>query len=339
MNKIIIILVLMASTLAFSQVGIGTQTPNSESILDIVSTDKGILIPRVNLTSATQDLDGDTTQPVGLMVFNTGTTFPTGFYYWNGTEWRNVNNSTSIPPSISQINCGNARIEPNSYTSGTPYNGFLKVPYTNGNGGIYSGGTVINSLGVNNLTATLQGGVLAFGNGELVFSVTGTPTSSSPATATFNIPNNIVGTVSGCSAVVGQGAAKGIVVDKLLYNSTSPDPSRIVTAGPFEFRIIPDGGSYGMPQYRLNSSQNKSVFMGVNQQWNANGYEYNNRTDNFTTANWSTWVNIAGSGMGLAELNVIHLVDVATATYYRITYYINGPIVGNRVYLVTVEQF
>jgi hypothetical protein len=40
-----------------------------------------------------QDLDGDTTQPVGLMVFNTGTTIPLGFYFWNGTEWRNLKDS------------------------------------------------------------------------------------------------------------------------------------------------------------------------------------------------------------------------------------------------------
>ncbi len=35
---------------AHSQVGVGTPLPNSSSQLDVVSSDKGILIPRVALT-------------------------------------------------------------------------------------------------------------------------------------------------------------------------------------------------------------------------------------------------------------------------------------------------
>ena len=35
----------------FSQVGIGTNTPNSSSILDVRSSTAGILIPRIALTN------------------------------------------------------------------------------------------------------------------------------------------------------------------------------------------------------------------------------------------------------------------------------------------------
>ena len=52
MKKIITALAIFASTLVFSQVGIGTASPNSNSILDLTASDKALLIPRVANTNA-----------------------------------------------------------------------------------------------------------------------------------------------------------------------------------------------------------------------------------------------------------------------------------------------
>ena len=57
------------------------------------------------------------------------------------------------------------------------------------------------STGVTGLTAKLIGGNFAVGSGTLQYSVTGTPSASSPSTTTF--PVNIGGQT--CNAVVGQG--------------------------------------------------------------------------------------------------------------------------------------
>ena len=72
---------------AFSQVGIGTDTPSSGSVLDISSDDKGVLVPRMDI----EDLDdilpvtgGSTTS---LLVYNTYAATGIGFYYWNGSKW------------------------------------------------------------------------------------------------------------------------------------------------------------------------------------------------------------------------------------------------------------
>ncbi len=186
-----------------NNVGIGTTTPNSESILDIESTNKGILIPRVNITSTTFDLDGDGTQPIGLMVFNTGTTLPIGFYFWNGSEWRNFKDSSAVIPAISTINCTSVSLSPKTYVSGAPYVGSMSVSYTGGNGASYSNGTGIASTGVTGLTATLRAGTLNVGDGVLIYDITGTPSASSPSTATFAIPTTFG--AAGCNAVVGQG--------------------------------------------------------------------------------------------------------------------------------------
>ncbi|MCS6818863.1 MAG: hypothetical protein RMJ53_08220, partial [Chitinophagales bacterium] len=71
-------------------VGIGTTTPDGK--LDIVSTNDGLLIPRVALTAANSS-SPLTSPAVSELVYNTATagTPPNdvtpGFYYWNGTRW------------------------------------------------------------------------------------------------------------------------------------------------------------------------------------------------------------------------------------------------------------
>ncbi|REC52840.1 MULTISPECIES: hypothetical protein [Chryseobacterium] len=191
-----------------NNIGIGTNAPNTNSILDMSSSDKGILIPRVNLTSSTQDLNGDgdnnvANQPEGLLVFNSGSTLEKGYYFWNGTEWRNIKNSSSVAPGISSINCLSTVLSPKTYVAGSPYIGSMSVAYTGGNGASYGSGTPISSTGVTGLTATLRAGTLAVGDGMLIYDITGTPSGSSPSTASFDIPG-IFG-ASGCTAVVGAG--------------------------------------------------------------------------------------------------------------------------------------
>lgn len=90
MKKNIFLSVGFCFFLAFTnaQVGINTNTPDASAILDVTSTNKGVLVPRIALTSASMDLDGVAGQATGLMVYNTGTVLPQGLYFWNGTAWQ-----------------------------------------------------------------------------------------------------------------------------------------------------------------------------------------------------------------------------------------------------------
>jgi hypothetical protein len=80
------------STITRAQIGIGTLTPHPKAVLDISGTDKGLLIPRVSLTS-TEDVTTITTPPAGLIVFNTApagsgaTAVDQGLYFWDGEMW------------------------------------------------------------------------------------------------------------------------------------------------------------------------------------------------------------------------------------------------------------
>ena len=93
----------------FAQTGIGTTTPNASAKLDVNSTDKGFLLPRVALTANNIFLPivGTSSQATGLLIYNTATagTAPNnvvpGYYYWNGTMWIQISGGLIIDNSKS----------------------------------------------------------------------------------------------------------------------------------------------------------------------------------------------------------------------------------------------
>lgn len=82
----------LASCLPLSAQNVGINAtgaaPNTSAMLDVDATNKGLLIPRVALTS-TADVTTITTPATSLLVYNTATVsnVTPGFYYWSGTAW------------------------------------------------------------------------------------------------------------------------------------------------------------------------------------------------------------------------------------------------------------
>jgi hypothetical protein len=104
----IVVIILFVST-ANAQTGIGTTSPNASAKLDITSTNKGFLPPRVALTAANvfapvTGLSGTTelATAAGLLIYNTATSGTTpnnvvpGYYYWNGTAWIQISGGLVI---------------------------------------------------------------------------------------------------------------------------------------------------------------------------------------------------------------------------------------------------
>ena len=88
-------------------VGIGTATPNASAILDISSSSKGVLPPKVILTGRNGTSSPIASPTTGLFVYNTaeaGTAsneVSPGFYFYNGTNWTRIDpEDWSIPQSI-----------------------------------------------------------------------------------------------------------------------------------------------------------------------------------------------------------------------------------------------
>jgi hypothetical protein len=86
---------LLLCSIVYSQVGINTTTPNG--ILDVTSSNTGLILPRVNLTSTTVQSPVLNPQggniPIGTTVYNRNTStngtndVTPGIYVWNGTRW------------------------------------------------------------------------------------------------------------------------------------------------------------------------------------------------------------------------------------------------------------
>ena len=93
--------VVLASTQrSQAQIVIGTSSPHISAQLEVNSTNKGFLPPRVQLT-ATNATTPITTPSTGLLVYNTATVGTTpnsvtpGFYYDVGSKWQSVINQLS----------------------------------------------------------------------------------------------------------------------------------------------------------------------------------------------------------------------------------------------------
>ena len=185
--------------------GVGTFTPDASSLLDISSNSKGFLVPRMTVTERNAIVNPSD----GLQIFNTTSGCPNYYYNGNWREWC----GTMVNPLITSLSCGTASLT-GSLMSTQAANGVsVSIPYTGGNGAQYSTQS-INSTGVTGLTATLSVGYLADGLGNLVYTITGTPTSS--------------GTASFALTIGGQSCSFTIPVQVNLY----PANSAFCTSGP-----------------------------------------------------------------------------------------------------------
>ena len=92
MKIYIILFLLIALNSIYAQVGIGTISPNGA--LDVVSTNDGLLIPRVALSAT--NVATVTTPTISELIYNTFTSavgpnqVTPGFYYWNGSLWNKL---------------------------------------------------------------------------------------------------------------------------------------------------------------------------------------------------------------------------------------------------------
>lgn len=82
-------LLLMLGIYVQAQVKIGNNPTiiNANSLLELESTNKGFLPPRVALNDASLVAPLTGTVPAGMLVFSSGGTLADGYYYWNGTMW------------------------------------------------------------------------------------------------------------------------------------------------------------------------------------------------------------------------------------------------------------
>jgi len=124
--KVFIFLVLFLTTTAntVAQVGINTDgsVPDSSAMLDIKSTDKGILIPRMSKAHR----NAITSPSQGLMIYQTDNT--PGFYFYDGSDWTRI--STTATDAAWKLD-GNSGTTNGTHFIGTTDNQALDIKTNN----------------------------------------------------------------------------------------------------------------------------------------------------------------------------------------------------------------
>jgi len=93
---LLIITLLVFTKITMGQIGIGTTNPNANAILEIASSNKGLLIPRVALTGTVNSAPL-AAHVDGMLVYNTATTgdVTPGFYFNSGGVWTSLGSGSS----------------------------------------------------------------------------------------------------------------------------------------------------------------------------------------------------------------------------------------------------
>lgn len=256
-----------------AQVTIGSGiAPNGGALLDLKEFDagtqnetakRGMLYPRVELSDTHRtdlhpmynvagadylaNVANLKKNHTGLIVFNVTSSsfFTPGLYFWSGSEWRRMDDSPVAEAAITDLLCSNASMIPGIYSSGVPFEGIVKIPYIGGTGGSYDGTTPsVPTVASNNLSIERIAGRLDYGGGEIMYRVSGTPTASSPTTASF--PISFLGKT--CDIVVGSGVSsvnlKNLSSDVVVESPFAVDSPGTANQLTFGDIIITESGSY-----------------------------------------------------------------------------------------------
>jgi hypothetical protein len=240
MKKIFFLLnVLLIASFVEAQTGIGTTTPNASAKLDVFSTTKGFLPPR--MTNAQRTAISSPAE--GLMVYQTDGT--SGLYYYNGSAWIYIINSTTNVVSVvnggtgTTTSTGTGSVVLNTSPTlitpalGTPSSATL----TNASGLPIASGVSGLGTGVASFLATPTSSNLASaisdetGSGALVFGTS--PSFTTPSLGAASATSIVVPTITG-----GTGTTQNLTFKPTSGNGT--------TGADHIFQVGNNGGTEAM---------------------------------------------------------------------------------------------
>jgi uncharacterized protein (TIGR02145 family) len=196
---------------------IGGANGDASAILDLQSSSKGLLIPRMTSTERSAVAN----PAAGLMIYNTT------------LSCVEINVGSSSSPDwlclagagkVASLDCSGA-VQTGNLVLGTAASGVsVALGYTGGNGNNY-GVQTVTSTGVTGLTATLSPGTFAVSGGSLTYTISGTPSAAGTASFALSIGGQscTLSLTPVCSAFVASGVSKAFMCHNLGAN-TSADP-------------------------------------------------------------------------------------------------------------------
>lgn len=183
MKKVLHFFAIFASQIAFSQVGIGTSSPHSSSILDLTATDKAMLLPRVANTSAIS------TPINGMMIYDISSNCIKSY---ENNVWTSCLSSAPATATV-VVDCDTNAFE-GSYTNGISMMASNKFSVTITNNSFTAATIAFQTSdlvlsGVTGLTVasvSIPSVTLNAGQSQLVeYTLSGTPTTAGTLTGTW----------------------------------------------------------------------------------------------------------------------------------------------------------
>jgi hypothetical protein len=204
--KLVYILAFIISIAAKAQVGIGTSTPDTSTILDLVSSNKGLLIPRVQLSDindiTTVSVASSATSPdQGMLVYNLlnagvspNNVIQNTFYIWTGTAWEALGEVADTRTEISNRNitqilfagsptASTTAYVPAAYTAWTTMNFSTEIA---DNGNVHNNGTftapatgLYSFSGIVQLSISVTGGTAKTFGAQIINTTTSTVLATS----------------------------------------------------------------------------------------------------------------------------------------------------------------
>ena len=173
-----IVLAFLLSAQSYAQVGIGTESPNTSAVLELSSTSKGFLPPRMT----TEERNAISSPVAGLTIYNTNLK---SLETYDGVRWINYRSITStdvLNPITNQIRMDRNLGATQAATSSTDFNGY---------GSLFQWGRAADGHQLINWTSSGSGGGV---NGTTTtLSDTDTPTTSQYIITQYHLaPGTIV---------------------------------------------------------------------------------------------------------------------------------------------------
>jgi hypothetical protein len=197
MKKILYFLLITISTQLSAQVGIGTDTPDNTAMLEVQSTSKGVLFPRMTTVQRT----GIATPATGLHVFDTNSN---SLWFYNGSFWVNY---------AAQAKYGDIK----SGIQTTDHEGWIKLD-----------GRAMNTLSTSQIAVAASFGISGTlpnaSNSYMVQNGTTMASVSGANTATLTQANLPVATFTGTAASAGDHAHGGSTDFQGNHNHSINDP-------------------------------------------------------------------------------------------------------------------
>lgn len=326
MEKLLLFTFTLISVIVSAQnVGIGTNNPDPSAKLHIDATNSGVLIPKVNLTSAS-DATTVTAPATGLILWNTGATFGTaGFYY---------NVGSAVSPNWIRILDSSSSI---ADADADPNNEFQTVNAGNGLTGGGNGTTVNLNVGAgngissnaNDISVNVDGTEIII-NGSNQLEIGNIPAgdtdyiqnqNSTDQVANYRISGNgqlakVIATANGDWFLRGgdDGELRDINQANFigLWGRQSPDRAGLQLGSDGSY-IFGEGGNIGIgtivPDRQLTLGATGAVF-GVQ---NTANFQAKNSTGNYETYLWPRWSdNIMYLNYGSGGFNIRNNASVTT---------------------------